>query len=119
MIHNGQISKRTGLAMQNSSGYRRILVAIDFSPSSEAALKQAVWIARLSNAELVLVHAFPNLLAVAHSASADAKLDLIYGEGEKFHEEVSRTSLAKMRQMVAAVGVTDLDVRYETLIGKP
>ena len=105
--------------MENAAGYRRILVAIDFSPSSEAALKQAVWIARLAGARVVLVHALPNLLAVAHSASADAKLDLLYGEGEKFQREVSQTSLARMRRMVADLGVTDLDIHYETLIGKP
>ncbi|MEX2288181.1 MAG: universal stress protein [Planctomycetaceae bacterium] len=106
-------------AMENVAGYRRILIATDFSPSSEAALKQAVWIARRSGAQLVLAHALPDLLGVVHSASADAKLDLLYGEGEKFQREVSKTSLARMRRMVADLGATDLDIRYETLIGKP
>ncbi len=105
--------------MENAAGYRRILIATDFSPSSEAALKQAVWIARRSGAQLVLAHALPDLLGVAHSASADAKLDLLFGQGEKFQREVSQTSLARMRQMIADLGVADLDIRYETLIGKP
>jgi nucleotide-binding universal stress UspA family protein len=45
--------------MKDQLDYQSILVAIDFSPSSEAALKQAIWLSRHSGASLVLVHTLP------------------------------------------------------------
>ena len=40
-------------------GYERILVATDFSPHAEAALKQAVWLARQNGAKIVVMHTLP------------------------------------------------------------
>jgi|GEM_PF-2379039 len=38
--------------MTTEQGYKRILVATDFSPSADAALQQAVWLARKVGARI-------------------------------------------------------------------
>ena len=105
--------------MSGNTGYQRILVATDFSPHADAALKQGVWLARHTAASITLAHTLPNLREVVHSASVQAKLDLLYGEGDKFQREVRKSSDAKMRRMIADLGAVDLDVRCETLLGQP
>lgn len=100
-------------------GYRRILVATDFSAHADAALRQAVWLARQTGASITLAHALPNLRRVVHSASTQAKLDLLYGEGEQFQREVRRKSDARLRKQIADLGTTNLDVAFETLLGEP
>lgn len=101
------------------TGFRRILVAIDFSPHSNAALAQAVWLARHSSAEIMLAHTLPNLRQVVHTASTRAKLDLLQGDGSEFELEVRKSSDLKMKRMIADLGASDLSIKYETLIGEP
>lgn len=101
------------------AGYRRILVATDFSPHADAALHQAVWLARRTGASITLAHALPDLHRAVHSVSTRAKLDILYGKGDAFQHEVRATSDAKMRQMIADLGATDLEVKCETLLGEP
>ncbi len=100
-------------------GYRRILVATDFSPHAGAALAQAVWLARQTGASITLANALPDLRRAVHSVSTQAKLDLLYGEGDTFQREVRSKSDAKMRQIIADLGATDLEVKFETLLGEP
>lgn len=100
-------------------GYERILVATDFSPPADAALKQAVWLARQVGARITLAHTLPDLRRVVHSASYRAKLDLLYGEGDDFQREVRRESDTKMRRMILNLNAVDLDVKFETLLGEP
>lgn len=105
--------------MTDQQGYKRILVAVDFSTHSEAAFQQAIWLARTIGARIVLAHTLPDLRQVAHHASALAKLDLLQGEGKLFEREVRQVSDAKLRQMVAKHEADDLDIKYETLLGEP
>jgi nucleotide-binding universal stress UspA family protein len=105
--------------MQAALNYRNILVAIDFSPYSEAALNQALWVARHSGARIVLAHALPDLMAVVHSASTTAKLDLLRGEGEEFQREIESRTEARLRKLAAGFDTSGLDIRYETYLGKP
>lgn len=100
-------------------GYQRILVATDFSPHADAALRQAVWLARQSGAQIVLAHTLPDRLRVSYSESTRAQLDLLYGEGETVPREVRRQSEARMRQMIVDLKATDLNVRLETWPGEP
>jgi universal stress protein E len=101
------------------TGYRRILTATDFSPSADAALRQAVWLARTCGASITLAHCLPDLRRIVHSASTRAKLDLLEGEGNQFEREVRRKSDERMRRTIANLGATDLDVTFETLLGEP
>lgn len=100
-------------------GYRSILVATDFSPHADAAVKQAVWLARQVGAKITLAHTLPDLRNVVHSASTQAKMDLFYGEGSEFQREVRQDSDAKMRRMIVDLNAVDLDVKVETLLGAP
>lgn len=105
-----------------TQNYRRILVATDFSPHADAALKQAVWLARQTGAKLVVAHAIPDLHRAVTSGSYWAKLDQSYVEGEQFEDferEVQLSSETKMRRLVANLSAVDLDVTVETLLGDP
>lgn len=99
-------------------GYERILVATDFSPHADAALKQAVWLARRNGARIVLAHTLPNLRRAVHGTSYQARLDLLHGEGDLFQREIRQESDAKMRRMIGNLNALDLDVKYETLLGE-
>jgi nucleotide-binding universal stress UspA family protein len=46
-------------------------------------------------------------------------VDLFYGEGETFQREIRRESDLRMRQMIADLGASELDVSYETWLGEP
>lgn len=102
-----------------AAGYKRILVAVDFSPHAAAAVRQAVWLARQTGAQLTLAHTLPDLRRVVHSASHQAKVDLFYGDGGVFQREVRQASDAKMREMIAKLNAADLNVKVETLLGTP
>lgn len=105
--------------MDSAHGFRKILVATDFSPPAEAALRQAIWLARLSGAQVVLAHVRGDLRKVVHSASTKAKLDLLLGSGDQFEHEVRQRSDARMRKLVADLDASGIEIRYETLLGEP
>jgi nucleotide-binding universal stress UspA family protein len=100
-------------------GYERILVATDFSPYADAALKQAVWLARQTGARIVLAHTLPDLRRAVHGTSYQARLDLVYGEGDRFQRELRKDSDTKLRRMIVNSNAMDLDVKFETLLGEP
>ena len=100
-------------------GYQRILVATDFSPPADAALKQAVWLARQNGAKIVVMHTLPDRLREVHSETMRAQLDLLYGDGESVPSEIRQKTEARMKQVIVDLQATDLDVRFETLPGEP
>lgn len=92
-----------------------ILVAVDFSPSSEAAWKQAVWLARNRDVSLTLLHAIPESTRLVRSNSVlDALCDQAKSDSQIQHE-----SDEKMRQMFAEANVGDIDIEFVTLFGEP
>jgi universal stress protein E len=99
--------------------YRCILVAIDFSRSANAALEQAICLAKQHRSRLVLVHALRDLRQAVHQTSYEARLNFLYGDGVKFQQEIRRTSDEKMRQLLAQRDVTGLEVKSETVTGDP
>ncbi|MFO1020226.1 MAG: universal stress protein [Planctomycetales bacterium] len=99
--------------------YKRILTAVDFSPASEAALHQAVWLARTNHAPLVLAHTLPDLRELVTSSSYEARMDFLYGSGDMIQQEIRKDSDEKLQAMIAKLGVPDLQIRSETLLGKP
>jgi universal stress protein E len=102
-----------------AEGYRQILVATDFSAHADAALKQAVWLARQTGACIVLAHTLPDLRRAVHSASYRARMDLLRGEGDLFQREIRQESDTKMRRLIEQVNATDLNIGFETLLGEP
>ena len=105
--------------MTTTLGYQRILVAADFSPASQAALNQAVWVARASGAKITLVNVLPDVRKTLHSASIDAKLDLLYGEGGRFHQEILGDAEKRLQRMIDEVAVPDVEIHPKTLLGEP
>ena len=60
------------------SGFRRILMATDFSPASEAALEEAARLARESGASLRLLHVYENpAVAALPYVPTDGYLDAL------------------------------------------
>jgi nucleotide-binding universal stress UspA family protein len=105
--------------MATKLDYRQILVATDFSPAAQAALKQALWIARESGAAITLVHVLPDLRRGMHSASIDAKLDLLYGEGTHFYQELRGDAGQRLRRSIDEAGAEGVDVHPKMLSGEP
>ena len=105
-----------------TKGFQRILVATDFSTHAEAALKQAIWVARQSGATIVLAHSVPDLRRVANLGSYGTVLDQFYFDSnqvEDFEREARRDAETKMRRMIVNLNAVDLAVSYETLVGDP
>ena len=87
-----------------------ILVAMDFSPYSAAALKQAIWLARRTGAPIVLTHSIP-----------DFSKSVYWGpyEREVNQRELHDRSETAMRRVVVDLNAMDLDVTFRTLVGEP
>ncbi|QDU28923.1 Universal stress protein E [Anatilimnocola aggregata] len=105
--------------MSNHLQFHKLLVAVDFSPASCAAIQQAVWVAKQTGAALTLVHVLPNIRKSMHSASIDAKLDLLYGEGSVFHREVLSAAELRLQQLAEKVADPDLVIKHKVLLGEP
>lgn len=88
--------------MTKHPGYLRAIVATDFSPSSKAALQQAIWLGRVSGAKLAMTYAAPDSTQISQTA-----------------QEIRQESAVKMQAMVENLGAADLDVQLKTRIGKP
>ncbi len=99
--------------------FKKILVATDFQPHSEAALKQAIWLARHSQAKIVLAHVLPDFAKAVLTASREAQHDMIYGQGEKLQKEIREESEARMKFLIEKLDAGDLGIRCETLLGDP
>ncbi|MEQ1829538.1 MAG: universal stress protein [Pirellula sp.] len=109
--------------MNSKLGFERILVATDFSPPSEAALQQAVWLARKTRASITLAHT----LQTRHSSPSasgptmDLFLDCLVNEGESledFEMEAMREAAAKLRRLAEKIaGSTEIQTRV--YVGEP
>ena len=102
--------------------YQRILVANDFSVYADAALNQAVWLARQTGAKVTVAHSLPDLHPAITSGSYWAKLDQLYGKGEQiedFERKVRREAETKTRQLIVNLNAVDLGVKVDTLLGDP
>lgn len=96
--------------MSHPLNSKPILVAMDFSPYSAAALKQAIWLARRTGAPIVLTHSIP-----------DFSKSVYWGpyEREVNQRELHDRSETAMRRVVVDLNAMDLDVTFLTLVGEP
>ena len=94
------------------AGYRRILIATDFSPVSEAALEEAARLARESGATLCVLHVYENPAVVA----------VPYVPAESYLESLvaARTQAeSRMRRLLSRGALRDLPVRAVVAKGLP
>ncbi len=89
---------------------KAILVAMDFSSCSTAALKQAVWLARKTGAPLVLMHTIPDFSKSAHWGPYEREVN---------QRELYDRSETAMRRAIVDLNAMDLDVTFRTLVGEP
>lgn len=105
--------------MTFKSPFQKILVATDFSPHSEAALKQALWVAGQSGAKIVLAHVLPDLRSALLSAASSAQLDMLLGDGDTLQSEIREDSNGHLKALIARMDAGGLRIRCETLLGDP
>lgn len=96
--------------MNKQPNSHHILVAMDFSPYSAAALKQAVWLARKTGASLVLTHSIPDFSQSVFWGPSEREMNQ-----RKLHDR----SETEMRRVIAELNAMDLDVKFHTLVGEP
>jgi nucleotide-binding universal stress UspA family protein len=80
-----------------------ILVAMDFSPYSTAALKQAVWLARKTGAPIVLTHSIPDFSKSVHWGPYEREVN---------QRELHDRSETAMRRVIVDLNAMDLDVTF-------
>jgi universal stress protein E len=108
--------------MNIQHSHKQILVAVDFSESSEAALKQAVWLARRTGASITLAHVLQTLHSPVTS-QADPKMDMLSDlwmdsdeSQEQFEAAARKETDAKMRRMIDQ-HADSIDVQTRIFVG--
>jgi universal stress protein E len=96
--------------MSQPPNSKPILVAMDFSPYSAAALKQAVWLARRTGAPIVLTHSIPDFSKSVHWGPYEREVN---------QRELHDRSESGMRRVIVDLNAMDLDVTFRTLVGEP
>ena len=95
--------------MKDAPHYQRILVAMDFSSPAEAALQQAVWIAKQAGSQITLAHVMTNVTDVICETSATARREMLPNV-DAFQREMRRESDARMQRMIDGLRATRLDL---------
>jgi nucleotide-binding universal stress UspA family protein len=93
--------------------YERILVPVDGSPTSARGLAEAVKLARLTGARILLLHAV-DTAAVAVTPEAGAAVASLYEAMREGGEQI----LAEARETVAKAGVAVESVQLDTVSGR-
>lgn len=102
----------------NAPQVSKILVAVDFSPTSESALRQAIALAKTLGATVTAAHVLTDLRGALESMPADVRWKLVAGDIDEFERALRQDSDAKLAALVAkyADGVT---VQTVTYVGQP
>ena len=105
--------------MTTPFGFRRILAATDFSPNGDAAIRQAVWAAKLSDCHLVVAHVVANLHRAVSETSYRSRIEFLEGKEEHFQRELRRRSDDRLKVAICELGQPGVKITYETLLGEP
>jgi nucleotide-binding universal stress UspA family protein len=93
--------------------YERILVPVDGSPTSNLGLSEAIKLAKLTGARLLLLHAV-DIVAVSVTPEASAAMPQLFDAMRDAGKEL----LARARSTVEAAGVPVETVLVDTLAGR-
>jgi nucleotide-binding universal stress UspA family protein len=94
------------------SAYRKVLVAVDGSPTSMKGLREAIRLAKDGGSQLVLLHVVNEFYAFANLDGFAPGVDLV-----PTLREGGRRTLAKAKALVDTAGVRATTVMRETLGG--
>jgi len=95
--------------------FKKLLVATDFSPHADAALRSAVWLAQQSAGELALAHVVADAATIA-TFSYEA---VIAQDSERVERELRRDSDERLAAIEREAGMTGVRLRRMTLAGLP
>ncbi len=101
--------------MSTVQAFQNILVALDFSPASEAAWKQAIWLTQNRGISLSLVHAITDSTPLVRSNSVlDALCDQAVSD-----QQLQEESDDKLRKLLFESCAGDVDAECITVFGEP
>jgi len=90
----------------------KILVPIDFSPSSEAALRAAMGLAEQFHAEIYLLHAIP-MLAI----TTGMEFPTTFYPAEEFLEGAREQAKRKLQETVSLLSGAGIEANYSIEVG--
>jgi nucleotide-binding universal stress UspA family protein len=93
--------------------FRHILVPVDFSPPSDAALEYARSVAARYGASLHLVHVAEDPYRAFYSA------EVVVAEVEGLREEILTDTETRLKDRLRPADVTELQATAESIIGTP
>ncbi|MDB5386098.1 MAG: uspE 1, partial [Planctomycetaceae bacterium] len=105
--------------MNRDEDFQRILVATDFSSHSEAALSQAMCLARHSGAQIVLVHVLLRTKDALQFATSSDQFTEDCNEIDLSSDATYEEATARVQFMVDRLGGDDLGIKCKVLIGNP
>ena len=79
---------------------KKILVGIDFSPQSEAALAQALWLAERTGAAIAVAHVLSDVRKAMLDMPTDARWQLVAGDVDAFERSLRSKSDAKLDALI-------------------
>ena len=101
------------------SGYQAVLAATDFSDHSLAAMRRGAWIAQQCSKRLVVAHVVADIRKAIHHTSYRSRIEFLEGSEEHFQRELRRDADNKLKRQILSLGATDVEIKYETLLGEP
>lgn len=97
----------------------KILVAADFSPYSEAALRQAIVVAEAFGAEVTVCHALEDIREAMAIMRREARWELVAGDIHKYQQALCEDSDAKLEEFLQPFQGIATRLHHETRIGTP
>jgi nucleotide-binding universal stress UspA family protein len=101
--------------LQTSGPFKKLLVATDFSPHAEAALRSAIWLAQRSATEITFAHVVADAATIA-TFSYEA---VIAQDSEIVERELRRVSDERLTALEQALRATGIRLKRITLAGLP
>ena len=98
---------------------QKILVGIDFSPQSAAALAQALWLAERTGAAIAVAHVLSDVRKAMLDMPTDARWQLVAGDVDAFERSLRSKSDAKLDALIAPHVARGVNIRRMTLLGVP
>ena len=98
---------------------RSILVAADFSPHSEAALKRAVAVAKAFGAKVKVAHALEDIREAMAVMRREARWELVAGDINKYQQSLCEDSERKLDAFLKPLADSGVPLAHETRIGTP